>query len=116
MFYSNKSRLGIYFNELKDYENSIRKRKKLLNKLEKYSDLFPETIADIKTRIAESLAAKGDILEAEKLLRESIRTYEHYKTSRLCERDRRSKFSLVKLLSGETDIAPHGKEALRFFR
>ncbi len=116
LFDSNKSRLAIYYHELKDYENSIRIRKELLKKLEKYIDLFPETIADIKTRIAESLSAKGDILEAKKLLRESIITFEYFETSGLCDREKRAKIAFVKLLSGNNDIAPHDRNALRFFR
>lgn len=116
LFDFENAKIAILQHELGNYNEAIAIRRMLLKKVLPYADVLPETVTDIKIRLAESLAAIGKRNEAEMLLKEAIRTFERFPISGVSARHKRAKTALTKLTQGETDVAPHGIAATRFSR
>jgi tetratricopeptide (TPR) repeat protein len=116
LFDGRTARIAIILHELGKYDQSLILRQQLLNKLLQYSDILPETVAEINVRIAEDLAALGKIQESEFLLNSAIKVYEDFSLQENTVKHQRAIDDLQKLLSGNADIAPHGPVAFEYYR
>jgi tetratricopeptide (TPR) repeat protein len=116
LFDRRNARSAIINHALGDYNKSLAVRKRLLDNVKPYSNVLPETIADIKTRIAETLAAMGKREESEALLRDALATFKKFSTTLITLRHHRAITDLERLHKGIRDIAPQGRAILDYER
>jgi tetratricopeptide (TPR) repeat protein len=116
IFQEKKAHLAILYHETGDFAKAIEIRRALLKSLLPHEETLPENTADMKVRLAESLAAMGHKEEALKLLEEANNVFAQFSATKRTIRHQRAHTALQKLKGGKKDIAMHGLLALEFIR